>query len=96
MELLSILLFLVFLASLFYMSSAERRRETVYETSGMHAEEAQARYAYLQANGIRCRLRTITSAGIQEVNSPAMISTVRVEVSKKDRNKAYELLSKYK
>lgn len=66
----------------------------VYETTGHAMQTAQAKFAYLKSQGIKCRLRTSSTRGMRfgGMTSPSAMACVKVEVHKKDLEKARSLL----
>lgn len=69
--------------------------ETVYEAHGMQMAKAQARFVFLKQRGVKCRMKTITPA-VMRGASPVMLTSVKVDVCKKDLPKAYALLKEFK
>ncbi len=73
----------------------QKNWETIYEAPGMQMAKAQARFAFLKQRGVKCRMKTITSVAVRGA-SPVMLTTVRVDVGKKDLPKTYALLKEFK
>jgi len=69
--------------------------ETIYEVPGMHLAKAQARFAFLKQRGVKCRMKTITPVAVRGA-SPVMLTSVKVDVCKKDLSKAYAFLKEFK
>jgi hypothetical protein len=69
--------------------------ETIYEGSSTSIRVAQSKFAFLKANGVRCRMKTISPRIASQSVNPSMQTTVRVLVNKKDLSKAYSLFSDY-
>lgn len=93
--LLNYLLLAALLAVGVYMFWDERKNWVlVYETTGHAMHEAQAKFAYLKSQGIKCRMKTSSARGIifRGVASPSMLASVKVEVQKKDLEMASKLL----
>lgn len=91
------ILFVLLIIILIYWKWDEARNwEAVYEAPGMQMAKAQGRFAYLKQRGVKCRMKTITPVGMSARVSPVMATSVRVEVHKKDLQKAYALLGQYR
>lgn len=67
----------------------------VYETTGHAMQTAQAKFSFLKSQGIKCRMRTPAIRGMRfgGMTSPAAMACVKVEVHKKDLEKARSLLA---
>ncbi|MFK7694977.1 hypothetical protein [Paenibacillus sp. HJGM_3] len=87
----------VIIAAVIYRS---RSWQTVATGNGRTAEEVQAKYAYLKANQVKCKLKTEeapTMGAVQGSGNYAdgPTSNVRLEVHKKDVDRATELLKTF-
>lgn len=71
--------------------------ELVYETTGHAMHHAQARFSYLKAQGVKCRLKTSSTRGItfRGMSNPNISASVKLEVHKKDLETAWTLLSEF-
>lgn len=98
MYLTVVLLVSVILAGIYIIWEDKRNWELLYESTGYTMHDAQARFAYLKTRGIKCRLKTSSARGMSftGMTSPAAMSSVKLEVHKKDSDKARALLVNYK
>lgn len=100
MEGLSILLLIALILVYAWIKWEDRRNwESVYEVSGNRTPEAEERYAYLKARQVRCRLKTIGSGGTdvtnEDVSQNSFFNSVKIEVPKKEADKALRILREY-
>ena len=71
--------------------------ELIYETADHAAHKAQSRFSLLKASGINCRLRTSSPRGINLLGMSSPTSgSFRLEVHKRDLEKAWKLLAELK
>ncbi|UFJ38891.1 hypothetical protein LOK74_12425 [Brevibacillus humidisoli] len=89
---LGALLLLAVMASCYL---AHRKWVVVYEG---HLQRAHSRFTYLQAKGIRCKVKNSTDPSFYAEGMVSMEqqSTGKVSVHKGDVQRAYDLLSQYK
>ncbi len=92
------LLAAVVAAAIFMYWDDHKNWESVYETTGHAVQEAHARFSYLKNNGVKCRLKSSSSRGIHfgGLANPSMVAFVKLEVHKKDLQKARGLLAKFR
>ena len=91
---------LVLLVVLFVYIYWEDKRnwELVYESTGLYMQSVQSRFSYLRANGVKCRIKTSGGRSISfssGMGSSGMVS-VKLEVHKRDLEKAYRLLAEFR
>jgi hypothetical protein len=91
-----ILLLLVVVLSL--TVAQKRKWKTLLESRGM-TDDIANKYSYLLDQGIRCRLREITSSSAAQpsmaVADAGKVQKVRIEVHRDDYEKAKALLQQY-
>ncbi|CAG7653254.1 hypothetical protein ACFQI7_30710 [Paenibacillus allorhizosphaerae] len=95
-----LLLLLVVVAVVYWMYRRNANWRTVLARSGEDARELEAKYAYLQSNQVKCRLKSDSDASLGAVQPAAAADWNRVErkklqVHSKDLERAEELLQLY-
>ncbi|WP_202077323.1 hypothetical protein [Caldalkalibacillus salinus] len=92
-----LLLVALVIVGIFLVRQDQKEWVTVYEASSRTIQRAQARFAFLRNNGVKCRMKTLSPRGMSRgaQANPVMMTTVRVDVHKKEVNKARELLSNF-
>ncbi|HEU5140809.1 MAG TPA: hypothetical protein VFT51_12590 [Bacillales bacterium] len=100
MDVLSIFLLIALILIYAWIKWEDRKNwESVYEISGNRRPEAEERYAYLKARQVKCRLKTTGSGGgdvaKEDVARNSFFNSVKIEVPKKEANKAFRLLREY-
>jgi hypothetical protein len=98
MELAIILVVAAVLVGVLVMRS--RNWQTVMAGSGRTADEVHAKYAFLKANQVKCKLKTEEHAPMGAVQGGGAYATepssnVRLDVHKKDVDRASELLQTF-
>lgn len=82
-------------AGIFMFWDEKKDWKIVYETTGNAMQQAQAKFAYLKSQGVKCRMKTSPTRGMNfhGMASPSIMASVKVEVHKKDLEKARRLLT---
>lgn len=92
-----VLLALLIGVGLYIYWDDKKNWEIVYETTDHAAHKAQSRFSLLKASGINCRLRTSSPRSINLLGTSSPISaSFRLEVHKRDSEKAWKLLAEFK
>ncbi len=93
-----LLLVAVVAVGIYLYWSDKKNWELVYETSGHAMKEAQAMFSYLNRHGLKCRLKTSPARGFGGTGvftHPSLLASVKIEVHKKDVERALNLLADY-
>ncbi|CAG7653014.1 hypothetical protein PAESOLCIP111_06687 [Paenibacillus solanacearum] len=95
-----LLLLLVVLAVIYWMYRRNANWRTVIARSGEDAGEVEAKYAYLQSNQVKCRIKSDSDASLGAVQPAAGadwngVERKKLQVHSKDLERAEALLEQY-